>query len=130
MKDKLRSFMAGRYGGDELNFMLIAAAVILLILSRFFLHGVLYVLALAAVIFAFYRTFSKNFEARRRENNVFMPLYGKISPYTKLIKAKWNDKGKNKLLLCPKCKRILRVPKGKGHITLRCPCGNSFKAKS
>lgn len=130
MKDKLRSFMVGRYGGDELNFMLIAAAVILLILSHFFLHSVLYILALAAVIFAFYRTLSKNFEARKRENKIFMPVYGKISPYIGLIKAKWNDKGKNKLLLCPNCKRILRVPKGKGHITLHCPCGNSFKAKS
>lgn len=130
MKDKLRAFMAGRCGGDELNCALIIIAVILLILSHFFLRSVLTVLALAAVIIALYRALSKDFEARRRENRAFAPLYGKVAPYARLVKAKWSDKGKNKLFLCPSCKRILRVPKGKGHITLHCPCGTSFKAKS
>lgn len=130
MKEKLRSFMSGRYGGDELNYALIIAAVILLVLSHFFWRNALSVLSLAAVIYAFYRTFSKNFEARRRENRKLLSLLGVFSPYIRLIKAKINDKGKNRLFLCPDCKRVLRVPKGKGKITLTCPCGNTLKKKS
>lgn len=130
MKDKIRSFMTGRYGTDELNVAIIIIAVVFLILSRFFFHSVFSTLAAVAVIVAFFRMMSKDFDARRNENRNFLPLYGKIAPYISFVKAKFHDKGKNKIVFCSKCKKTLRVPKGKGRITLHCPCGNSIKIKS
>lgn len=37
----------------------------------------------------------------------------------------------NKYLVCPKCAQIIRVPRNKGKIEVRCPsCRKSFDAKS
>ncbi len=121
MKNKLISFMRGRYGSDELNICLLVLTLIFSILGNFF--KIFTSLSFVCIIYAIFRMFSKNIYQRRRENAY-------VAPYISFIRAKFKDKGKNKLFLCPKCKRTLRVPKGKGKITLSCPCGNSLKRKS
>jgi len=129
MKEKLQAFMAGRYGHDELNFMLLGLAVVCIILSLFF-GRVFSFLAFLAAAYALFRTMSRNFSARSEENRRFLPIYGKILPYINITRARIKGRGKYRYFLCPSCKKVLRVPKGKGHITLRCPCGMSFKGKS
>ena len=127
--DRFRNFMNGRYGRDSLNTCLVVLAAVLLVLG--WLFGRLFrTLSALALLIAFYRMFSKDLYARRLENERFRSLFARFEPYVKLLRAKAKDKGKNKLLLCPNCKRILRVPKGKGNITLHCPCGLFIKAKS
>ena len=42
MKDKLRKFMMGRYGIDALSRFIFALALILLVISRFYLRDFLY----------------------------------------------------------------------------------------
>ena len=121
MKQKLMNFMYGRYGNDELNICLLVLYFLCMILSFFF--SVFSYIGLIIIIYALYRMFSKNIYKRRQEN-------AKILPYFSFAKAKVNDKGKNKLFMCPKCKRTLRIPKGKGKVTISCPCGNRIKGKS
>ncbi len=121
MKQKLISFMQGRYGNDELNIVLLAAAVILNLLSP--IARIFSGLGMVCICYAIYRMFSRNIYKRRSEN-------AKIMPYVSFIKAKFKNKGQSKLFMCPKCKRTLRVPKGKGKITLSCPCGEVLKRKS
>lgn len=121
MKQKLISFMQGRYGSDELNIVLLVAAVILNLLSP--IARIFSGLGAICICYAIYRMFSRNIYKRRSEN-------AKILPYVSFIKAKFKNKGHSKLFMCPKCKRTLRVPKGKGKITLSCPCGEVLKRKS
>ena len=121
MKEKLMRFMQGRYGSDELNITLLVLSVILSILSP--VTEIFSGLSMVCLCYAIYRMLSKNIYKRRCEN-------AKIVPYFSFIKAKFKNKGQSKLFMCPKCKRTLRVPKGKGKITLTCPCGEQLKRKS
>ncbi len=120
MKEKLMRFMQGRYGSDELNVVLLILSVILTLLSP--IADIFSGLSMVCICYAIYRIFSRNIYKRRSEN-------AKILPYVSFIKAKFKNKG-YKLFMCPKCKRTLRVPKGKGRITLSCPCGEVLKRKS
>lgn len=121
MKQRLISFMQGRYGNDELNIVLLISSVILNLLSP--VSEIFSGLGAVCICYAIYRMFSKNIYKRRSEN-------AKILPYVSYMKAKFKNKGQAKLFMCPKCKRTLRVPKGQGKITLKCPCGEALKRKS
>lgn len=129
MREKFRSFMASRYGQDDLNNALLILAVVCLILS-FFIRRVFLPLATAVLVLTVFRMFSGNFDARRRENAWFQKHTTKIRPYITLWKSRLSKGGQYRYFLCPKCKKVLRVPRGKGHITIRCSCGESFKRKS
>lgn len=120
MKQKFMKFMYGRYGNDELNTLLLISSVILTLLSplvKFFSS-----LSMVCLVFAIFRMFSKNIYQRRMEN-------AKVVPYISFVKAKFKNKG-YKVFLCPNCKKTLRVPRGKGKITISCPCGHTLKRKS
>ncbi|MGM9552006.1 MAG: hypothetical protein ACI3XA_07105 [Clostridia bacterium] len=121
MKQKIKNFMYGRYGMDLLNVCLLVLCLIFMLLSTFF--SPFSSLALVCICYALFRYFSRNIYARRAENN-------KVLPYISFVKAKFQNRKTHKVFLCPICKRTLRVPKGKGNITLSCPCGNSIKGKS
>ena len=121
MKQKLMAFMQHRYGNDELNIVLLIASVIFNLLSP--IARIFSGLSMVCICYAIYRIFSKNIYQRRCEN-------AKILPYVNFVKAKFKNKGHSKIFMCPKCKRTLRVPKGKGKITLSCPCGEMLKRKS
>lgn len=115
------NFMYGRNGADELNLCLIVLYFIFMLLSG--VHAIFSSLAMVCIIYAFFRMFSKNIPARRKENNI-------VVPYFNLVKAKAKNKGTHKVFMCTKCKKILRVPLGKGKVTINCPCGNRLKKKS
>ena len=106
---------------DELNISLFILSALLMLLSP--IARIFSSLGYVAFFYAIYRILSKNFYQRRQEN-------AKIIPYYSFVKAKLKDKGKNRIFMCSACKRTLRVPKGKGKITINCPCGNTIKRKS
>ena len=56
MKEKLQRFMWGRYGNDRFNQFLMIVALVCLALSFFGLR-IFYVLALALLVYAYYRLF-------------------------------------------------------------------------
>ena len=63
MKEKLQRFMWGRYGNDRFNQFLMIVALVCLTLSFFGLR-IFYVLALALLVYAYYRMFSKDLSKR------------------------------------------------------------------
>ena len=54
----------------------------------------------------------------------------KVSNYfksaTSLARERAIVKKTHKIYLCPKCKKRLKVPKGKGKIEISCPCSHKF----
>lgn len=75
--------------------------------------------------------FSKQVYKRRQENMLFAQ---KMYPY-QLKAMKWAnrqmDKKTNKHFKCPNCKQVLRVPKGRGQITITCPkCAEKFDRRT
>lgn len=130
---KFQRFMIGRYGIDRLWRALIVFYFIALILANIayrFSHiayWALFVLATAIVVFAVFRVFSKNIEARRSENESWLRITGNIRQKTMFQKNKFKQRKTHKFVKCKSCKKILRLPKHKGKINVTCPhCHNTF----
>ena len=133
----LNQFMEGRYGSDQFSrFLLPFGFVFFLagyIMTRKAAGGalltvgqILYYIGFVAIFYNLFRTWSRNHEARRRENEKFLHLKNRV----------FSKKGKKdfknyRYFTCPACNTMVRVPKGKGTIRIKCPnCGETFVRKS
>lgn len=129
-KEKLARFMYGRYGTDELYRFLTIGFYVIFFLNIFLGSAVLYGLAVGILIFATYRTFSKNILRRREENMKYLSIKRKVSDFFKLQKNKWRDRKTHAYKKCPRCNAVLRLPKNRGKHSVRCPkCANGFDVK-
>ncbi len=68
MREKLIRFMQGRYGTDQFGRFLSGVCVVLLVISLFSEHDIWFLLALAVLIYNYFRMFSKNISRRYAEN--------------------------------------------------------------
>ncbi|MGI6160434.1 MAG: zinc finger domain-containing protein [Christensenellales bacterium] len=131
MKDWLRRFMYGRYGQDHLNRFLSIVALIILVASMITRSSILNTLALIILIFNIFRMFSRNLEKRRQENMAYIRLRGKVMSFFNGFKSRMAQRNTHRFYKCPSCRQQLRVPKGKGRISIRCPkCQTSFEKKT
>ena len=77
-----------------------------------------------------FRFLSRNIPRRRAENLRFMRAAGPIMSWLRLRRNIRRDK-EHVYFKCPSCGQQLRVPRGKGKITVTCRgCGASFQEKS
>lgn len=130
MKEKFYRFMQGRYGIDQLNSFLMIVCVICFIVNMFIGSIVLTFIAYGTWLFVIFRMFSKNIYARNRENDKYLNF---ISPLSRWLKLKLMSKQdpSNKYFSCPKCKQMVRVPKGHGTVVVTCPnCQNKFEKRT
>jgi phage FluMu protein Com len=125
--------MMGRYGIDSLWKALLVFYIIALLITnvlyRFskIAYGAFYALSLAILIFAIFRVFSKNIEARRSENESWLRFTGGIKQKFNFQKNKWKQRKTHKFVKCKGCKKTLRLPKHRGKINVTCPhCKNQF----
>lgn len=126
----LRRFMAGRYGTDQLNNTLVILYVVLYLISIIARWSVLYWVALVLVFVTLFRTLSRQIDRRRAENAKFLQLVGPMKRKLKNFKVRVRDKD-HRYFKCPNCKQQMRVPRGKGRITVHCrSCGATFEEKS
>lgn len=130
MRDKFQRFMWGRYGNDNLNQFLMVAAMVLLILSLFF-SGPFYLLSIIALVYVYYRMFSKNISKRSAENQWYLQKSMKIRSFFQKKKREFSQRKQYHIYKCPNCKQKIRVPRGRGKIAITCrKCGNEFIRKS
>lgn len=133
MLNRLKSFLQGRYGNDQLNiFLIILGCVTTLLLTLLIPSRFYYLRSLGSVIYlvALLRALSKNFPKRQKENAKFLEL---SEPWRKFLYKKYNqyqDKS-HRYFNCPQCHRTLRVPAGRGKINITCPhCNRQFKKRT
>lgn len=123
--------MRGRNGADQLSFAILVLYFIILIIGTIFRIPFISYITLLLIIWSFFRIFSKNRMKRARENAAFM---GKIYPIQNKWRTKrteWKERKTYAFYSCPSCKQRLRVPKGKGKITITCPkCKTKFDKKT
>ena len=126
----LARFMRGRYGSDQLNIFL---AVILLALGTVSLFADSLVLrGFQLMIFGvfMFRFLSRGIYKRRAENIKFLALSAPVTKYFGRIFRQLKDKD-NRYFKCPKCSARLRVPRGRGSITVTCPaCRHKFDKRT
>ena len=72
------NLMRGRYGNDNLNRFLLIVSVILIIADMFVRRRLLYMLAVLILIYVYCRMFSRNINARYRENQKFLQFTAKF----------------------------------------------------
>ena len=122
--------MYGRYGSDQLSLFLCAVYIVLLLLSSILGITLISTVALALLLYSLFRSMSRNFERRRAENAAFLKLAGPGISWLKMRRTIHRDKA-HRYFKCPNCNQYLRVPKGKGKITINCrSCGVRFEQKS
>ena len=121
---------SGRYGNDQLNMALLVLYLALYLV--YFLTGFdpLYWISFAVILFALFRLLSRNPARRRAENAKFLKVAGPAIQWFRLRRTIPRDK-EHCYFKCPNCGQQLRVPRGKGKITVTCrSCGAVFEEKS
>ena len=125
-------FMYGRYGQDALGRFLMGVCLVLCIVSIF--NSYVYIATLLLIGVTYYRMMSRNFVARRRENERFLKMtsgirrqFGKIMNSVRRNSVNSYERQNYKIFKCPQCKQKLRLPRHRGKIEIRCrKCGNQF----
>ena len=130
IRNAIQRFMYGRYGSDQLNLFLISLYLVfyLLYIST---HLVVFSwLTLILLFLSLFRLLSRNVVQRRAENTKFLQTVSPVIHWFRLRRAIRRDK-EHRYFKCPNCGQQLRVPRGKGKITVTCRgCGASFQEKS
>lgn len=122
--------MYGRYGSDQLNIFLLVLYLVLYFVSWITGLGFLSYVGLIAILLGLFRMMSRNLERRRAENAKFLKLIHPVTQWVRLRRTIHRDK-EHCYFKCPNCGQRLRVPRGKGKITVTCrACGTSFQEKS
>ncbi len=130
IRNTLQRFMYGRYGNDQLNLFLMGLYLLIYLVSLFVRSGLLYWVGMALLAVILFRQLSRNIERRQMENAKFMRAAGPFLSWLHLRRTIRRDK-EHIYFKCPSCGQQLRVPRGKGKITVTCRnCGASFQEKS
>ena len=119
MAVSLRRFMEGRYGNDKLNNAILGTALLISILGLFIRTPLLNLIAYVLMFWAIFRTLSRNTYKRYQENRKYLRFLDRIK-----------DRD-HRYFECPRCHQTVRVPKGKGKISISCPkCKEKFIKKT
>ncbi len=130
IRNALRRFMYGRYGGDTLNLSLIGLYLLLYLLFALSGASAFYWLSFLPIFAAVYRCLSRDIPRRQMENVKFLSAVRPFLQWLRLRRTIRRDKD-HRYFKCPNCGQQLRVPRGKGTITVTCRrCGAVFQEKS
>jgi ribosomal protein L37AE/L43A len=100
---------------------------------------IFWVLSYVLMIYAIWRSLSRNTYKRYQENRKFLQFFDRLKDrqhrYFDCPKCRQPvrvPRGKGKIAItCPRCKQTSRVPRGKGKIAITCPkCGEKFVRKT
>lgn len=127
-------FMQGRYGSygqDSMNRFLLGGALVIMALSLFVRWNIFYWIALAMIVYSYFRIFSRNYTKRYAENQAFLKHTAGIRKFFTVQKNEMRQRKTHHIYKCPECRQKIRVPRGKGKIAIRCPkCSTEFVKKS
>ena len=123
--------MMGRYGVDQFARFLNFSVIILLVISMLTRLGILYLLALALMVYSYYRIFSRNRAKRYAENMKYLQRTAKLRGGFSTFRRDMKTRRTHHIYRCPGCRQKIRIPRGKGKIAVRCPkCSTEFIKKS
>jgi len=116
-------FMEGRYGTDKLNMVILCTGLGASLLSAIVrippLNLIFWAMSYVLMIWAIFRSLSRNTYKRYQENRKFMQIFDRLK-----------DR-QHRYYSCPKCRQTVRVPRGKGKIAITCPrCRERFVRKT
>ena len=130
IRQALSRFMSGRYGMDQLNTFLMVLYILLYFVFLFVRWFPLDLLAMVLLIITLIRMLSRKHDRRRAENARILQIIRPVTRKFKNIRTRVKDR-EHRYFKCPGCGQQMRVPRGKGRITVHCrSCGATFEEKS
>lgn len=119
----IRRFMEGRYGTDKLNNVILWSGVGICLISMFIpiplVNLIATLVSYILLFWAVFRCLSRNTYKRYQENRKFLQFFDRIKDREHCY------------FDCPKCRQMVRVPRGKGKISITCPrCREKFVRKT
>lgn len=134
MKNKvnnwLQNLLMGRNGSDQLSMALLLLSLVISLIANGLKQPIISYFGLIPLIFAIFRIFSKSVQKRRMENYKFMMLISPLYSWFTKTSNRIKDRKSHKYLKCPNCKQTLRLPKGKGKVSITCSkCKTKFIKK-
>ena len=131
MREKIQRMMTGRYGADKMGQVLSIAALISVLISVFTGWMWFNIFGLFLLIWVYFRMFSKNLQKRYSENQAFMVVWNRMTGWFHRTKTTVARDKNYHIYKCPSCGQKVRIPRGKGKISIHCPkCGNDFIKRS
>ena len=116
MRQRMMSFMRGRYGIDKFSNFLMGAACVIIFMNLFMRNGLLSLIGLVVFIYAYYRMFSRNISKRSSENTWFLNKTYGIRRYFLKQRDRAQIRKTHHIYRCPKCGQNVKVPRGRGYI--------------
>lgn len=131
MMEKIRRYMQGRYGMDELSKFLMAISIVMIILASLTRNSMVNLVSFIIIGFVYVRMFSKNFYKCSLQNQKYLKLRNKITGSWQNRISRFKQRKIYSFYDCPECRQKVRIPKGKGKVQITCPkCKAEFSGIS
>jgi len=130
IRNALARFMYGRNGSDQLGLFTLALYLVVWLIQAFCRWIPLLILEYLLLAVTLFRMLSRNLARRRAENARFLQLVHPIAARWQSLRIRMSDR-EHRYFRCPNCGQQMRVPRGKGRLTVHCrTCGATFEEKS
>ena len=130
VRNALARFMYGRNGTDQLGLFTLVVYLLVWLLQVITGWGILALVEYVLLFVILYRMLSRKLDRRRAENTKFLQAIQPARKRIRSLRNRMQDKD-HRYFRCPNCRQQMRVPKGKGRITVHCrSCGTTFEEKS
>lgn len=130
-RERFSRFMIGRYGSDKLSRFLMGTVFALIFAGIFIRSYWVDIAALFLIVLSYFRMFSKNIGKRFEENQKFERISFRVTEFFKKLRFKFQQMRQYHIYKCPSCGQKIRIPRGKGKVSVHCPkCSTDFIKKS
>ena len=131
LKYRFTRFMQGRYGVDSLSRFLSVLLLVFIALGLFVRIPFSGMITFVILVILYWRMFSRDIPKRYEENQKFLQIRDKLLGRFSSFGSNMSQLKDYRIYKCPRCNQKIRIPRGKGHIMVRCPsCVYEFHKKS
>ena len=129
MKEKFMRFMQGRNGVDQFARFTMGVALAAIVLTLFTgtrsgIGAFLDLFGMAAIVYTYFRIFSKNISKRYQENQKYLQMTDKFQKEKRMM----SQRKDYHIYSCPGCGQKIRIPRGGfKKVEIECPkCHTKF----
>lgn len=129
----IKAAMANRCGLDELNNFIMLIGFLFVVVALLTKNWIFTLIGAIFIVLCYVRVFSKNLVQRKKENAFYMRYMGNVVGSVKYFKvnmkmrAKTMEDPEHYYFVCNACGQMIRLPKGKNKVSVRCPkCSKTF----
>ena len=133
MKEKFMRFMQGRNGVDQFARFTMGVALAAIVLTLFTgtrsgIGAFWDLFGMAAIVYTYFRIFSKNISKRYQENQKYLQMTDKLRTRFQKEKRMMSQRKDYHIYSCPGCGQKIRIPRGGfKKVEIECPkCHTKF----